>query len=131
MENIILFDGVCNLCDQSIQFIIKRDHTGFYKFGSLQSPNGQKLLEHYQVPTDIDSFILIRNNKVYTKSTAALKVAQNLDGLWKMLYPLIIIPKPIRDFIYNIIANNRYKWFGKKTSCTLPTPEIKERFIDQ
>lgn len=130
MDNVILFDGVCNFCDQSVQFIIKRDRDGIYKFASLQSDIGQKLLTKYQVPTDIDSFLLIKDNKVYTKSTAALKIAQQLDGLWKVFYPLIIIPKPFRDIFYNIIAKNRYKWFGKKDSCTLPSPEIKDRFID-
>ena len=129
MDNIILFDGVCNFCDQSVQFIIKRDRVGFYKFASLQSDIGQKLLEQHEVPNDTDSFLFIKNNKVYSKSTAALHVVRNLDGLWKVLYPLLIIPRPIRDFFYNILAKNRYKWFGKKESCTLPSPEIRNRFL--
>lgn len=129
MDNIILFDGVCHFCDRSVQFIIKRDRAGFYKFASLQSDIGQELLVDHRVLIDIDSFILIKNNKVYTKSTAALHVTRHLDGPWKALFPFIIIPRPIRDFFYNIIAKNRYKWFGKKDSCTLPSPDIRERFL--
>lgn len=130
MKNIILFDGVCNFCDQSVQFIIKRDAVGFFKFASLQSDIGQTLLKKYHMPTDLDSFLLIQNGKIYTKSTAALQVARHLDGLWKFFYPLIIIPKPIRDLLYNIFARNRYKWFGKKDSCALPSQEMRDRFLD-
>lgn len=130
MENIVLFDGVCNFCDQSVQFIIKRDAIGFFKFASLQSDSGQNLLKKYHMPTDLDSFLFIQNGKVYTKSTAALQVARHLDGPWKFFYPLIIIPKPIRDLFYNIFARNRYKWFGQKDNCALPTQETRNRFLD-
>lgn len=130
MEHIILFDGVCHFCNRSVQFIIKRDATAIFKFASLQSDIGQALLNKHHLPNDLDSFVLIRGNKTYTKSTAALQVARHLKGPWKALYPLLIIPKPIRDFLYHLIAKNRYKWFGKKDSCQLPSQGIRDRFLE-
>lgn len=129
LDKIILFDGDCNFCDASVQFIIKRDPQALFKFASLQSKSGFSLLEQYNIPTDIDSFLFIEDGKWYTQSTAALKVSKNLNGCWKLLYPLIIIPRPFRDFFYNMMAKNRYKWFGKKDHCTLPTPDMKKRFL--
>lgn len=129
MEQIILFDGDCNFCDKSVQFIIKRDFVGFYKFASLQSEIGQKLIQQYNIPTNLDSFILVTDQKWYAKSSAALHVCKNLNGLWKIFYTLLIIPRPIRDLFYHIIAKNRYKWFGKKDHCILPSPEIRKRFL--
>lgn len=129
MNGIILFDGECNFCDQSVQFIIKRDPKGYYKFASLQSDIGQNLLKQFNAPEDMDSFFLIDYNRCYYKSSAALRVCKNLKGLWKIAYPLLLVPKPIRDFFYGIIAKNRYKWFGKKDSCMLPSPEIRNRFL--
>ncbi len=130
MDRIVLFDGECNFCDHSVQFIINRDPKGRFKFASLQSDVGQKLLSQYNVPKNINSFILVENNKCYYKSTAALQMSKNLKGLWKMPYILLIVPRPIRDFFYGILANNRYKWFGKKEeSCMLPSPEIRKRFL--
>lgn len=130
MNKIILFDGECNFCDRSVQFIIKRDPEGYYKFASLQSGTGQKILKECSVPDNIDSFILIDNNRYYSKSSAALRICKNLKGLWKLFYFLLIVPRPIRDFFYDIIAKNRHKWFGKKESCLLPSPDIRERFLE-
>jgi predicted DCC family thiol-disulfide oxidoreductase YuxK len=130
MERIILFDGICNLCNRSVRFIIKRDPVGNFKFSSLQSNVGKKLLEKYRVRNDLNSFILLENTHVYTKSSAALRVCMRLSGFWKILIVFIIIPKPIRDFIYDFIANNRYKWFGKSDHCKIPSPDEKERFFD-
>jgi predicted DCC family thiol-disulfide oxidoreductase YuxK len=130
MSGIILFDGVCNLCSSVVQFVIKRDKKGHFQFASLQSEAGQSLLDEYEVDRKTDSFILIENGNCYMKSSAALKVAKNLDGLWKIVTIGLVIPKPLRDFIYDIIARNRYKWFGKKDSCMLPPPSIKKRFIE-
>lgn len=128
---IILFDGVCNLCNGAVQFIIKRDKKGNFSFASLQSAEGQKLSKEYNLPvTDFNSFILIENNKVYTRSTGALRVTRKLRGLWPLIYGFIIIPKFIRDGVYNWIARNRYKWFGKKDECMIPTPELKARFLN-
>lgn len=129
MNAIVLFDGQCNVCDKSVQFILKRDKEGYFRFASLQSETGIKLLKQNNLPIDIDSFVLVENNKVYMKSTAALKVSKNLDGIWKLLYVFIIVPKPIRDKCYEFFAKNRYKWFGKKETCMIPTPEIRKRFL--
>jgi predicted DCC family thiol-disulfide oxidoreductase YuxK len=133
MDNgpIILFDGVCNLCSGSVQFVIKHDQEGLYKFASLQSEAGQHLLKQYELPlADFNSFVLIENGKAFTKSTAALMVAKKLHGAIKIMYGFIIIPSFIRDAIYNLIAANRYKWFGKKESCMIPTPALKSRFLN-
>lgn len=129
MNGIILFDGECNFCDKSVQFIIKRDRSGYFKFASLQSKSGQKRAKQYQIPDRIDSFILIDNKKWHSKSSAALRVCKDLNGLWKVFYPMLLIPRPIRDFFYGIIASNRFKWFGTKKSCAIPTPEIRKRFL--
>lgn len=128
MNNIILFDGECNFCDSSVQFIIRRDVEGVFKFASLQGETGQRLLLEHHIPKDMDSFLLITNNKAYLKSAAALRVSRRLKGIWKLLYAFIVVPRPIRDFFYDILAKNRYKWFGKKEICTIPTPEIRSRF---
>lgn len=129
MERIILFDGECHFCDQSVQFIIKRDPKGLFKFASLQSETGKDLLQNYHAPEEIDSLVLIEGDFCYFKSTAALRICRNLNGAWKLLYILSIIPKPFRDLCYELIAKNRYKWFGKKESCMLPLPEERERFL--
>lgn len=131
MNNIILFDGECNFCDHGVQFIIKRDPTGIYKFASLQSTMGLKLLKEHHVPEDVDSFILIEDNKYHEKSSAALRVCKNLTGIWKLFFIFLLIPKPLRDIVYDVIAKNRYKWFGKKNSCMIPSPEIRARFIEE
>ncbi|MFJ5716844.1 thiol-disulfide oxidoreductase DCC family protein [Neobacillus sp. NPDC093127] len=130
MVRIILFDGVCNLCNSSVQFIIKRDPTGTFKFASLQGETGQALLKKYGLNTDSDSFVFIENEKIHVKSTAALRVCRKLTGAWRLLAVFLIIPAFIRDPLYGIIAKNRYRWFGKKDSCMLPKPEWKNRFLD-
>lgn len=130
VNNIILFDGECNFCNRSVQFIIKRDKRAIYKFASIQSDTGQELLNKHHVPTNIDSLILIENLSYYTKSSAALKICRHLNGGWKLLYGLLLAPKPLRDYAYSIIARNRYKWFGKKDACMLPSPEIRKRFLN-
>lgn len=130
-KSIILFDGVCNLCNNSIQFIIKRDKKQRFLYASLQSDAAQSILLQFQLKnSDFDSIILIENGKVYQKSTAILKITKHLNSVWKLSYGLIIIPKFIRDFIYTIIAKNRYKWFGKREVCMIPTEELKMRFLD-
>ncbi len=129
-NSILLFDGVCNLCNSAVQFVIKRDKKKKFLYTSLQSKTGQKLLLKYGLNlSDFDSFILIENEKYFTKSTAALKVAKGLGGIWSMLYIFIIIPKFTRNAIYDFIARNRYKWFGKRDECMLPSPEFKDRFL--
>ena len=127
---IILFDGVCNFCNSAVDFVIKRDKRSVFKFVSLQSQAGQQIAANNSL-TDIglSSFIFIEGNNIYTKSTAALRVCRYLDGLWRLMYGFIIVPKKIRDGIYDWIAKNRYKWFGKK-SCTIPNAEVRARFLN-
>ncbi len=128
---IILFDGVCNLCNSSVQYVIKHDPEGIYHFASLQSEAGQRLLEQYKLDAnDLNSFVLIMNNKAYTRSTAALTVARKLKGLSKLLYGFIIVPPLIRNAVYNFIARNRYKWFGRKDECMVPTAALRSRFLN-
>ena len=130
-EPVILFDGICNLCNGAVTFVIKRDKKAQIKFAPLQSNTGKVLLEQYHLPVDqMESFIFIENDKAYNRSTAALRVCRHLKGLWPLCYGLIIVPKFIRDGIYKWIAKNRYKWFGKKNECMVPTPALKARFLE-
>ncbi|RPD98627.1 thiol-disulfide oxidoreductase DCC family protein [Aureibaculum marinum] len=130
-KSIILFDGICNLCNNAVQFIIKRDKDNHFLFTSLQSDVAQDILLHFKLKnSDFDSIILIDNGKLFTKSTASLQISKKLDGLWKYLYVLIIIPEFIRDFFYTLLAQNRYKWFGKKETCMIPNKTIKNRFLE-
>lgn len=127
---IILFDGVCNLCNGAVQFIIRHDKKRQFYFASLQSPAGQELLKEYGLPqNDFNSFVLIENSRAYTRSAAALRVAKKLSGGWKLIYGFIIVPKFIRDAVYKFIARNRFKWFGERESCMVPTKELKGRFL--
>lgn len=129
-QHIILFDGVCNLCNTSVNFVIKHDRKRWFKFAPLQSERGQTLLKAHHLPTeDFDTFILIQERKSFTKSTAALQVLKNLGGLWQLVYVFIIIPRPMRDFVYQLIAKNRYRWFGKRAACMIPTEDVKSRFL--
>nr|WP_163537055.1 thiol-disulfide oxidoreductase DCC family protein [Gracilibacillus sp. YIM 98692] len=130
MKKIILFDGVCNLCNQSVQFIMKRDPHHQFQFASLQSEKGQELITQYQIPSDIDSILLLEDNEYFTKSTAALKIAKILNSPLRYFYFCIIFPRIIRDWLYDLIANNRYKLFGKNTTCMIPKPGDKDRFLD-
>jgi predicted DCC family thiol-disulfide oxidoreductase YuxK len=129
-EPILLFDGVCHFCNHTVQFVIRHDKREKFRFAALQSSSGQKLLKKFDLPTnDFDSFVMITTNTFYTKSTAALQVCLVLGGLWRILYVLKVLPKPLRDGIYTILAKNRYKWFGKEESCMIPSPELRKRFL--
>jgi predicted DCC family thiol-disulfide oxidoreductase YuxK len=131
-QSIILFDGVCNLCNASVDFIIQRDKRAHFKFSSLQAPIASELLRQYPSVKDssLDSVLLLHKGKLYDKSAAALRIARHLSGLWPMLYVFIIVPPFIRDAVYRFIARNRYKWFGKSDTCRLPSPEERERFLE-
>lgn len=130
-KSIILFDGVCNLCNSAVNFIIKHDKKEHFLFASLQSDAAKEILLQYPLKkTSLNSIILITNNISYDKSTAALLISKQLNNGYKLIYFFIVIPKFIRDFVYNLIANNRYKWFGKQKSCKIPSLEIKNRFLD-
>jgi predicted DCC family thiol-disulfide oxidoreductase YuxK len=130
-KKIILFDGVCNLCNSSVQFVIRHDKRNDFLFGALQGKTGQEFLQQFNLSAgDFNSFMLGEGEKLYTESTAALKVCKHLGGGLGLLYGFIIVPKFIRDGVYRIIAKNRYKWFGKKDACWVPTPALKEKFLD-
>ena len=130
-NKIVLFDGVCNLCNNSVQFIIKRDRKKQFRFASLQGNFGQKFLKKHNLPADnFNSFILLEDEKVYTRSAGALRMLKHLGGGWSLFYAFMILPKFIRDVVYNWVARNRYKWFGKQDACMIPTPELKERFLN-
>jgi predicted DCC family thiol-disulfide oxidoreductase YuxK len=130
-SKIVLFDGVCNLCSKSVQFILKRDKKNQFLFGSLQGAYGQEMLKKYQLPeSEFNSFMLIEGDKLYTKSSGALRMLKHLGGWWRLLYVFIIVPKFIRDGIYNWVSKNRYKWYGKMNECWLPKPEWKARFLE-
>lgn len=128
---ILLFDGVCNLCNGSVQFLIRRDREARFRFASLQSEVGRRYLEELRVDRRaVDSVILIDGGRWYKESDAALRAAHLLGGPWKALAVLRLIPRPIRDWVYRLIARHRYRWFGKRESCWLPTPELRRRFLD-
>ncbi|WP_425451971.1 thiol-disulfide oxidoreductase DCC family protein [Bacillus taeanensis] len=128
---VLLFDGVCNLCNGIVQFVIKHDKKEHFLFASLQSEAGQQLLKQFALPTDdFNSFVYVKGDTYYTKSTAALFVVKRLSGLWQLLFAAMILPKPIRDKLYDLIAKNRYKLFRKRDTCMMPTPELKKRFLD-
>ncbi|MCH7963529.1 MAG: thiol-disulfide oxidoreductase DCC family protein [Bacteroidetes bacterium] len=130
-HHIILFDGVCNFCNFWVNFIMNRDKNDIYKFAAMQSESGQKLLQEFKLNvSDFDTFVLIVNDKHFTKSTAALKISKNLKSFVKLLYPLIILPRPIRDFFYDLIAKNRYKFFGRRDICRIPTEEERDKFLN-
>jgi predicted DCC family thiol-disulfide oxidoreductase YuxK len=130
-QRVILFDGVCNLCNSAINFVIKRDKKAVLKFAPLQSDKAREIVALYDLPqAEIKSLVFIENNSSYTKSTAALRVCRYLNNLWPLMYGFIIVPKFIRDGIYNWIAKNRYNWFGKKEVCMVPTPEVRSRFLN-
>lgn len=129
----MLFDGVCNLCSSAVRFMIARDPDAVLQFASLQSDAGQALLRQYHLAMALDgkddTVVFIENGIVYTHSDAGLRIARHLTGIVHLAAPLIVIPKPVRDFVYRIIARNRYRWFGKKEVCWLPTPALQARFL--
>ncbi|KOS67869.1 thiol-disulfide oxidoreductase [Lysinibacillus contaminans] len=129
MSGILLFDGVCNFCDSSVQFIMKRDKAAYFQFASIQSEAGQALFAKYKIPTEVDSVILIEDGRVYTESTAALKICRHLDGAWQLFYALLVVPPFIRNLFYRLFAKNRYRLFGQKEACMLPTAEQRNRFL--
>lgn len=127
---ILLFDGVCNLCNGLVQFIIQRDPEGRFRFTALQSEAGQQLLREAGLdPTSLNTVVMYDGGQFYTHSNVPLQIAWQLGGLWRIFYIFKAIPKWPRDRIYDWIASNRYKWFGKKESCMIPTPDLKQRFL--
>jgi predicted DCC family thiol-disulfide oxidoreductase YuxK len=129
-KGVVLFDGVCNFCDQAVLFLVDRDRSGHFAFAALQSPTARRLLAPHGL-TDLSTIVLVEGDKVYTRSSAALRIARHMDGLWPLLSVLWLIPKPLRDAAYSYFAANRYRWFGKLEACRVPTPELRARFLDQ
>lgn len=128
MKKVILFDGVCHLCDQSVQFILKHDKEKQFLFASYQGATAMDIQTTFHL-YPMQSIALLEGEKIYTESSAVLRITKNLAGIWKVFYVFILVPKPLRDTLYRLIAKNRYKWFGKMESCRLPTKEEKERFL--
>ena len=128
---IVLFDGVCNFCNGAVRFIIRRDPRGRFRFASLQSDVGRRLLEQ-QGFADVspETIVLIDDDGCHTRSTAVLRICRNLSGLWPMLTPLGLIPRSLRDAVYAAFARRRYRWFGELPVCPVPPPEIADRFLD-
>ncbi|HEU4964166.1 MAG TPA: thiol-disulfide oxidoreductase DCC family protein [Bacilli bacterium] len=128
--NIVLFDGVCNLCNSTVQFLIKHDPAGRLKFASLQSEQGRRLLEQVDGPRDLQSIVLVdEQGRWYAESTAVLRICRSLQSFWKMGYGLLLIPRPLRDAAYRWLARRRYRFFGKQETCMIPTPEMQKRFL--
>jgi len=126
-ERIILFDGVCNLCNGLVQFVLKRDTAGRFRFASLQSEAARRVLKG---GPPAETIVLIEGGGLYVKSAAALRIARGLRFPWPLLYAFVIVPRPMRDLVYDWVARRRYAWFGKRESCMLPSPQMRGRFLD-
>lgn len=127
---IVFFDGVCNLCNDVVNFIIDHDPKGYFRFAPLQSDVAQAHLDGETEHRDGNTIVLLEENQAYVRSTAALRVARQLSGPWPLLFSAIIIPRPLRDAVYDLVARNRYDWFGRRDQCRMPSPELKDRFLD-
>jgi predicted DCC family thiol-disulfide oxidoreductase YuxK len=128
---IVLFDGVCNLCNASVTFILDRDRRGLFAFAALQSEVGHDLLATHGLPPDaVATIVLIERGRAYTRSRAALRIARHLDGAWPLLFALSVVPTALTDRLYDLVAHNRYRWFGRRDACRVPTPELRARFLD-
>lgn len=131
-NNVIIFDGVCSLCNAWVDFVLRREKEDIFSFAANQSDEGQEILKKFNKTFDneeVDTVFLLEDGQLYERSTAALRIVKKLSFPWNLAYGFVIIPRPIRDFFYKIIAKNRYRWFGKKNSCRLPTPEERAKFI--
>lgn len=127
---LVLFDGVCNLCNGAVNFIIDRDPEGYFRFAPLQSEAAQSYLEDSHLDQELGTIVLVEDGHTYVRSTAALRIARRLTGPWRLLALGLLVPRPLRDTVYDRIAANRYDWFGRRTQCRMPTPELKGRFLD-
>ena len=127
---VILFDGVCNLCNRVVLFVIDRDRSAHFVFASLQSETARHMLQTYSFPIDVSTLVLVEDGRVSTRSTAALRIASGLGMPWSLCRVLMLMPRPARDLVYDWVARHRYGWFGRLDSCRLPTPELRARFLD-
>jgi predicted DCC family thiol-disulfide oxidoreductase YuxK len=131
-ENIVIFDGVCSLCEFSVNFIFEHDTTGHFFFSPAQSPLGASLLKHFGINTSrLDTVVLVRGDRAFTRSAAAIEIASRLDMPWNLLTVFQAVPELLRDVMYDLIAQNRYQLFGKKDECMLPSEELRRRFLQQ
>ena len=129
-DNLILFDGLCNLCSRTVQFIIRNDRLAIYKFASIQSEIGQNIYRHHGLnPDDAQTFLLLSKGKVFQRSDAAIEMARQFGGIWRLASLFKILPRWFRDWLYSMLARNRYRWFGRRVQCIVPTDEIKGRFL--
>jgi predicted DCC family thiol-disulfide oxidoreductase YuxK len=129
-DNLVLFDGVCNLCNALVQFIIRHDRAGIFHFAALQSEVGEEICrKHGLDAADVQTFVLISDGRMLLRSDAAIEVVSRFGGAWRIFRVFRFVPRVVRDFIYSTIARNRYRWFGRKEVCMIPTAEIKERFL--
>lgn len=128
---LILFDGVCNLCNGFVQFVIARDPAARFQFGALQSAAARRVLEQHDAPTPLpDSIVLVDEGRLYSGSTAVLRIARRLEFPWPAVTVLLAVPRPLRDLVYGAIASRRYRWFGGREHCMVPTPALQSRFVD-
>jgi predicted DCC family thiol-disulfide oxidoreductase YuxK len=133
-QPVLLFDGVCNLCNGFVRFVVRFDHDGTFLFAPLQSAVARELFDRHDIATDgeeFDTVVLVEDGACYTKSTAALRVARRLDGPWPLAYPLIYLPRRFRDGVYDLVARYRYRVFGRSEACQVPSPEVRERFTER
>ena len=127
---VVFFDGVCNLCNGTVDFIIEHDEAGYFRFASLQSDFARSALPPGDVAGEPSSIVLREEGVLYRRSTAALRIARRLGGPWPLMYALIVVPAPIRDLVYRLIASYRYRWFGRAEVCRVPTAQLQARFIE-
>ena len=129
-DNLVLFDGVCNLCNALVQFVIRHDPKAKFRFAAIQSDIGRTIFQKYGMdPVDLQTFVFISDNQVFLRSSAAIAVASRFGGAWRMCAIFWLIPRFVRDAVYSAIAKNRYRWFGRKETCMIPTPGIEKRFL--
>jgi len=129
--SIVLFDGVCNVCNSAVNFIIDRDRRGRFRFASLQSDAGRRLCKAHGIPLELDSIALVVGDRAYTESAAVLRIAKDLDGPWPALFSLVVLPRALRDRAYRYFAAHRYEWFGRSEVCRVPTKDVLRRFLTE
>lgn len=128
---IVLFDGVCHLCQGSVRFIVERDRSGHFRFARLQSPRGRSLLAQHRLPSDLQTIVLIEEGRAYVRSDAALRIARRLTGPWRAAAALLVVPAPLRNAVYDWVARHRYGWFGRSDVCEMPSSAVQDRLLDE
>ena len=130
-DNLVIFDGVCNLCTHSVHFILAHEAEPLFRFTPVQSPAGGRLLRELGLdPDDVETFVVILDGMAYLRSDAAIRIAPHLRGAWRWLGAVKFIPRPVRDWVYDLVARHRYRWFGRREQCIVPTAEISARFVE-